>query len=122
MPEKTVTIPNTQIIGKKYSEIRTRIMTITKSIQKMFDAIKTPRKVKAMKFVGYQINLHRDGSFDFNLKDDENITLDKFGAYEGDTYTVEDRDGGIYFKKRQGITLITDDEPSLMNTVYNNKD
>ncbi len=97
-------------------------MTITKSIQKMFEAIKTPRKAKAMKFVGYQINLHDDGSFDFNLKDDETITLDSFGAYEGDTYTVEDRDGGIYFKKRQGITLITDDEPSLMNTVYNNKD
>ena len=74
-------------------------MTITKSIQKMFEAIKTPRRVKAMKFLGYQINLHADGSFDFNLKDDETITLDSSGAYEGDTYTVEDRDGGIYFRK-----------------------
>ena len=71
------------------------------SIDKMFEAIKRPRKRQQRKYVEYHINVYEDGSFDFNCRDNDpryNISLENFGAYEGDTYIVSERNGGVHFR------------------------
>ena len=100
MLEKTVTTPNMQIIGKRYSEKRTKKI-INQTIQKMFDAIKKPRHHQACRFVDYHIHLKDNGDFHFNSRDGEGITMEKFDVYEGDVFTVKKLpDGDWYFHKQ----------------------
>ena len=69
-------------------------------IDKMFDKLKNVRQPRKMQFVEYKIYLQQNGDFWFGTRQQDGITAEAFGVYDGDTFTVvEDESGEFYFRK-----------------------